>query len=420
MTGKKKEERAHALLSASGAKKWINCPPSARLEDSIPEVESAYAKKGTLAHHICELKLQKLFTDKNMTDRTYKSRLKKLQQNELYAPEMEGFTDEYADYVSGIAFGFPAVPFVAVEKRLDYSPWAPEGFGTGDCVIIYGRELHVIDFKYGQGVPVRAEGNYQLSLYALGAYHEFGMLFPIQNVHLHIVQPRLRNTSSWSTTLKELLAWGEVVVKPAAQKAFNGEGEFRPADYCKGDKENYCDAGFCKAYGRCRATMEKNMELFKEAWDENQNIKKLPPLLSWEETGELLKKAMFLKSWVQELEKISLNELVTGGKVPGWKIVEGKSNRKLSDADAAFTELAQAGYEEPVLYKREPITLGELEKTLRKEHRQEILSKYLVKPQGKPTLAPEDDARPEMVLQKVSAEEAFGGENAYLKKDPCM
>ena len=162
------------------------------------------------------------------------------------------------------------------------------------------------------------------------------------------------------------------------------------------------------------------MELFKEAWDENQNIKKLPPLLSWEETGELLKKAMFLKSWVQELEKISLNELVTGGKVPGWKIVEGKSNRKLSDADAAFTELAQAGYEEAVLYKREPITLGELEKTLRKEHRQEILSKYLVKPQGKPTLAPEDDARPEMVLQKVSAEEAFGGENAYLKKDPCM
>ncbi len=412
--GKRKEERAHALLSASSAKKWINCPPSARLEDSIPEKESIYAKEGTLAHHICELKLQKLFTDKNMTDRVYKSRLKKLQQDELYAPEMDGLTDEYVDYASSIAFGFPAAPFVAVEKRLDYSPWAPEGFGTGDCVILYGKELHIIDFKYGRGVPVKAEGNYQLALYALGAYHEFGMLFPIENVHLHIVQPRLQNISSWSTTLKELLACGEVIVRPAAEKAFKGEGEFRPADYCKGDKENYCSNGFCKAYGRCRATMEKNMELFKEAWDEDQNRKKLPPLISWEEVGELLKKAMFLKSWVQELEKISLSELAAGGEVPGWKIVEGRSNRRLSDADAAFAELVEAGYEEAILYKREPIALGELEKILSKEHGQGILSKYIVKPPGKPTLAPEDDARPAMVLQRVSAKEAFGGDNEYL------
>ena len=412
--GKKKEERAHALLSASSAKKWIHCPPSAMLEDSIPEVESTYAKEGTLAHAICELKLQKLFTDKNMTDRTYKSRLKKLQQDESYAPEMEGYTDEYADYVSNIAFGFPAVPFVAVEKRLDYSPWAPEGFGTGDCVIIYGKDLHIIDFKYGKGVPVKAEGNYQLALYALGAYHEFGMLFPIEDVHLHIVQPRIPNNSSWSTTLKEILSWGEIVVKPAAEKAFKGEGDFRPADYCKGDTENYCKSGFCKAYGRCRATMERNMDLFPEAWDEEKNQKKLPPLISWEEAGELLKKAMYLKAWVQDLENASLNEIVAGGEVPGWKAVEGRSNRKLSDADAAFAELMDAGYEEAVLYKREPVALGELEKMLSKEHKQSILSKYIVKPQGKPTLAPEDDARPAMVLQRVSAEEAFGGDNTYL------
>lgn len=400
-------------MSASSAKKWINCPPSARLEDSIPEEESVYTKEGTLAHVICELKLQKLFTDKNMTDRTYKNRLKKLQQDEFYAPEMEGYTDEYVDYVSNIAFSLPAAPFIAVEKRLDYSPWAPEGFGTGDCVIIYGNELHIIDFKYGKGIPVKAEGNYQLALYALGAYHEFGMLFPIEKVHLHIVQPRIPNTSSWSTALKELLDWGEIIVKPAAEKAFKGEGEFRPADYCNGDTENYCRNGFCKAYGRCRATADKNMELLKAAWDEEQNQKKLPPLLSWEEAGELLKKAMFLKSWVQELEKISLSELVAGGEVPGWKVVEGRSNRQLSDADAAFAELMEAGYEEAILYKREPIALGELEKTLSKEHKQDILSKYIVKPQGKPTLAPEDDARPAMVLQGVSAEEAFGGNNTY-------
>lgn len=413
--GKKKEERAHALLSASSAKKWIHCPPSAMLEDSIPEIESPYAKEGTLAHAICELKLQKLFTDKNMTDRTYKSRLKKLQQDESYAPEMEGYTDEYADYVSAIAFGFPAVPFVAVEKRLDYSPWAPEGFGTSDCTIIYGKDLHVIDFKYGQAPPaVKAEGNYQLSLYALGAYHEYGMLFPIENVHLHIVQPRMNNFSSWSTTLKEVLDWGEIVVKPAAQQAVKGQGEFRPADYCSGDTENYCRSGFCKAYGRCRATADKNMGLMKKAWDKEQNQKRLPPLISWEEAGKLLKEAMYLKEWVQKLEGAALDEIVAGGQVPGWKAVEGRSNRRLSDADSAFAELVDAGYEEAVLYRREPVALGELEKMLSKEHRQNILSKYIVRPQGKPTLAPEDDKRPAMVLQRVSAEEAFGGDNEYL------
>ena len=202
-------------------------------------------------------------------------------------------------------------------------------------------------------------------------------------------------------------------MKPAAQKAFNGEGEFHPADYCQGDAENYCKNGFCKAYGRCRATAEKNMALFQEAWDAGQNRKKLPPLLSWEEASGLLKKAMFLKAWVQDLENAALDEIVSGGAVPGWKIVEGRSNRKLSDADAAFAELVQAGYDEAVLYERKPIALGELENTLSKEHRQGILSKYIVKPQGKPTLAPEDDARPGMVLQRVSAEEAFGGDNTY-------
>lgn len=415
--GKKKEERAHALLSASSAKKWIHCPPSARLEDSLPEKESAYAEEGTLAHQICELKLQKLFTDKNMTDRTYKSRLKKLQQDSHYASEMEGFTDEYVDHVSGIAFGFPSAPFITVEKRLDYSPWAPEGFGTGDCVIIYGKELYIIDFKYGKGIPVGAEGNYQLSLYALGAYNEFGMLFPIENIHLHIVQPRLHNFSSWSTTLQELLSWGELVVKPAAELAFKGEGEFRPADYCNGDKENYCRSGFCKAYGLCRATMEKNMALYEKAWDDEQARKILPPLITWEEAGSLLKKAQYLKSWVESLEKAALSEILSGGGVPGWKAVEGRSTRKLSDPDAAFAELMLAGYEEAVLFQRVPVALGELEKTVGKEDRQKILSKYIVKPQGKPTLAPEDDKRPAMDQQRISPEEAFGGDNQYKAEE---
>lgn len=413
---KKKEERTHALLSASSAKKWIHCTPSARLEDSIPDEESPYAAEGTLAHSICELKLSKLFTDRNMTDRTYKSRLKKLQENELYSPEMDGYTDEYADFVSGIALGFPTAPFIRIEQKVSYSNWAPEGFGTVDCIMIYGSELHIVDFKYGKGVPVKAEGNYQLALYALGAYQEYGFLFNIENVHLHIIQPRIPNNSSWSTTLKELLVWGEKVVKPAAEKAFKGEGDFQPADYCKGDKENYCKDGFCKAYGRCRATMEKNMDLFKDAWDEKNNSRKLPPLLSWEEVGQLLNKAMFLKSWVENLQKISLERIVSGQEVPGWKAIEGRSNRKIGDVDSAFKELAEAGYAEEILYDRKPIALGELEKLVSKEDRENILQKYIVKPQGAPTLAPEDDKRPAMVFQRVSAEEAFGGANTYKEE----
>ncbi len=413
---KKKEERTHALLSASSAKKWIHCPPSAKLEDSIPDEESPYAAEGTLAHSICELKLSRLFTDRNMTDRTYKSRLKKLQENELYAPEMEGYTDEYVDYVSGIALSFPTAPFIRIEQRVSYSNWASEGFGTVDCIMIYGSELHIIDFKYGKGVPVNAEGNYQLALYALGAYQEYGFLFGIENVHLHIIQPRIPNNSSWGTTLKELLVWGEKVVKPAAEKAFKGEGDFRPANYCSGDRENYCREGFCKAYGRCRATMDKHMELFQDAWDEEKKQRKLPPMISWEEAGAILKKAQFLKSWVENLEKICLDRIVSGGEVPGWKIIEGRSNRTIPDTDTAFKELVDAGYAEEILYNRKPVTLSELEKLVSREDRENILQKYIVKPQGAPKLAPEDDGRPAMVIRKVSAEEAFGGANTYKEE----
>lgn len=413
--GKKKEERAHALLSASSARKWLYCTPSARLEDTLPDTESEYAKEGTLAHSICELKLSKLFTDKNMTERTYKSRLKKLQGEELYQPEMEVFTDEYVDYISQIAFGFSGTPFIAVEKKLDYSPWAPEGFGTGDCIIIYGKDLHIVDFKYGKGKPVSAEGNPQMGLYGLGAYHEYGLLFAIENVHFHIVQPRVPNNNSWSTTLKELLDWGEWV-KTRAEMAFHGEGEFRPADYCNADSVNYCREGFCKAYGRCRATADKNMALYQEAWNKETDEKKLPPLITWEEVGKLLKKARFLKSWVENLEKISLERIVSGGELPGWKIIEGRSNREVREADTAFAELVQAGYEEAILYHKKPIPLGELEKVVSKEDREAILAKYIVKPQGAPKLVPEDDKRPAMIINRITPEEAFGGTNQYKEE----
>lgn len=411
MRKEKKAEREHALLSASSAKKWLYCTPSAVLEESLPDKESGYARGGTLAHSMCELKLSRLFTDRNMSERTYKSRLKKLQGDADYKPEMDHFTDEYVDYVSAIAFSFPGAPFVAVEKRLDYSPWAPEGFGTGDCIILYGKDLHVIDFKYGKGIRVEAEGNPQMGLYGLGAWNEYGKFFAVEDVHFHIVQPRISNCSSWTTTLEDLLEWGDLVVKPKAALAYKGEGDFRPADYCNGDRSNYCKEGFCKAYGRCRATADKNMALMEDALDPQGGIRQ-PGLLSAGEVGGLLKKAQFLRDWVGKLEAYALSELTKGGSIPGWKIVEGRSVRELSDPDGAFRGLAAAGYDEAVLYNKKPIPLGELERLVPKEQRAKLLEPYITKPPGKPTLAPEDDRRPAMRTQ-VSAEEAFGGGNSY-------
>lgn len=407
MGGKKKtEEREHALLSASGAKKWLHCTPSARLEDQIPDTQSEYAAEGTLAHSFCELKLTKRFLDKNMTDRTYKSRLNRLAKDPAYDREMDAFTDEYVDYVTEIAYGYPDAPYVAVEKQVDYSTWAPEGFGTCDCIIIHGSEMHVCDFKYGKGKPVSSRENDQLKLYALGAWNEFRMIYPISKVVLHIIQPRISNTSSWETSMEELLGWAETTVRPQAEKAFRGEGRCTPGEWC--------DSGFCRLGATCRARAEGNLKLMDQALNKDpgvQTVMKLPPQLTNGEVGAVLKDAQFLKAWVNKLEAHALGEILAGREVPGWKLVEGRSVRALSDTDAAIAALKQAGYPETVLYDRKPCSLTELEKTVSREHR-DILNQYVIKPPGKPALAPADDRRPAMEL-KTTAEEAFGGDNTY-------
>lgn len=403
---KKTEERKHALLSASSAKKWLHCTPSARLEDALPDEQSAYVEEGTLAHSICELKLVKQFTDKNMSDRTYKSRMGKLLKDPLYSKEMDGFTDAYAEYITSIAYNFSSSPYVAVEKRVDYGSWAPEGFGTCDCILIHGTEMHICDFKYGKGKAVSSRENPQLMLYALGAWNEFRMIYPIRTVTLHIIQPRIDNTSSWETPLEDLLRWGEETVKPQALKAFRGEGE------CKQGK--WCDDCFCRMSATCRARAEENMTLMEEAENPSGTgtaLMKLPPQLNNEEVGALLKRAQFLKAWVNKLEAYAQGEILAGRDVPGWKLVEGRSNRTIQDMDAAYEALCAAGYPEAALYKMQPLPLSELEKILEKEHK-EILAKYIVKPPGKPTLVPEDDKRPAISSASI-AEDAFGGENAY-------
>lgn len=396
----KKEERAHALLSASSAKQWLACTPSAKLCEEIPDEGSLYAAEGTLAHSLSELKLAKLFTDQNMTTKAYNTRFNKIKKNELYQPEMDKFTDDYVDYVSRTAFSYPATPYITIEKRVDYSAYAPEGFGTADCIVISGNEMHVIDLKYGKGVPVTAEGNPQATLYALGALLAYQMIYQIEKIILHIVQPRLDNYSVWETTTKELLTWGDIIVKPKAELAFKGEGEYKQGEHCK----------FCRAASLCRQRAEDNTGF--ETHDIITGKEKLPPLLSDEEVGQILQRAQFIKDWVGKLEKYALNALVAGGRIPGWKLVEGRSNRVITDIDAAFEALQGAGYQEALLYDKKPITLTAVEKLVSKEEFTHFVGPYIEKPQGSPTLALETDKRPEYVLKSTAADD-FGGTNTY-------
>lgn len=400
----RKRDRAHALLSASASERWICCPPSARLEEQFPEQTSDYAEEGTLAHGICELKLRRIFLEPGMPDRTFRTRMNKLKKHELYKPEMERFTDEYVDYIKEITYGYPSAPYVAVEKQVDYGHIAKEGFGTADCVILYGDELHVIDFKYGTGVPVSAHGNSQLSLYAAGAVAAYSMIYAIRQVHLHVVQPRLDRFTKWSLKVSELREW-ETFVKERAELAWEGKGEFQQGNWCR----------FCRASALCRHRKDENLSLESYTGTGPEAPAPLPPLLSSEEVGQILARAQHLASWVKKLERYALESLMKGKTIPGWKLVEGRSNRVITDMDAAYAKLQEAGYAEALLYQRVPVPLTEAEKLISREDYDGILSRYVQKPKGKPTLAPESDARPEY-QPDISAEEAFGGKNAYKEE----
>ncbi len=382
-------ERAHALLSASASSRWLACTPSVRLEEQFPETTSEYAQEGTLAHEIAELKLRQAFVEP-LTKRTFTTRLNKMKKHELYHDEMLKHTDTYLDYLNGITYSFNSKPYVAVEKRINYSAFAPEGFGTVDCLIIGGDTLYVTDFKYGKGVAVDAEGNSQMKLYALGALNEYGFLYPIKNIHLAIVQPRLDSISEFKITREELLGWGEEI-KPIAEKAFKGEGDFVPGDHCK----------FCKAKAQCRARADQFTAL------EDFKMEK-PPLLSDEEVGQVLEKGQHIEAWIKALKEYALVECLKGKEIPGWKAVEGRGTRNYVDQDKAFLHLTQNGIDEAILYERIPLTVPKLEKELgKKEYRTLLEEPGLVqKSSGKPTLAPLSDKR-QAVTNSPGASEDF-------------
>lgn len=384
----------HALLSASSAARWLNCPPSARLCESLPDTKSRYAAEGTLAHKMCEVKLNAFVSV--VSKRTTSTRLNKIKKDELCSPEMDGYTDVYVDYIKKLALSFPSKAHIAVERQVDYGNYAPEGFGTADCIVIYGEDLYVIDFKYGQGVCVSAEANPQMQLYALGALNSYGMFFPIKTIHLSIIQPRLNNISEWQLPVEALRKWGESI-KPAAQQAFDGTGEYMSGDHCK----------FCKIKASCRKRAESNLELAKYEFAKPVALAKDgEPTLSDNEVGEILVTAQSLKTWVEDLEKYALNAILKGKEIKNWKAVEGRSSRSWNgDTEAVMQRLAALDYPEDIIYKRTMLTAPQFEKVIGTADFASNFNDLVIKPKGKPTLAPVSDSRPAYVQGTTAAED---------------
>lgn len=399
-------ERQHALLSASGAHRWLACTPSAKLEDQFPDTESEAAAEGTLAHELAELKVRHYFFTKEFGKRKLNNAVKKLGENKLWKDEMQGYTDEYLDYIKNTALSLKSAPGVRIEQRVyfrEYTHADPEdeieGSGIADCILLYGETVHVIDFKYGKGVPVSAEENPQLMLYALGAYQEYRMLYPISGAKLTVVQPRLDAVSEWECPVEDLLKFGEYVRERAALAA-RGEGEYAPGkDTCR----------FCRANARCRARAEENVRLafFTD---------KLPPLISNEEAGQYLEKGEDVARWLETLKDYALKECLAGKEIPGWKAVEGWSVRDWTDMSVAFDALMKEGAApEEMLWERKPLSLAQVEKLVGKKEFQKTVGEYVVRKPGKPTLARESDKRP-AVTNKVTAAEAFKTEQTNTER----
>lgn len=389
---------AHARLSASGAARWLACPPSVKLEENFPDTGSVYAAEGTLAHSVAELKVRK-YAVEPMSTRTYNSRMKKLKENDLWQPEMDGYTDEYLDYIKAEMLSYPAKPFVTVERHVDFFDVVPGGFGTADCLILAGNVLHVIDFKYGKGVPVEAEGNPQMRLYAYGAVRAYALLYSFDTVKMTIFQPRLKNISEAEISVEDLRRWAQEEVKPVALLADKGEGEFNPGPHCK----------FCRAKAECKARAEACMELapVAEEWKEkSKGTVKAAGLYSIEDLAEYLKAGALLKDWYADITEHALSLCLNGVEVPGYKAVNGRSSREFTDLDAAFEKLKASGIDEAVLYERRPLTLAQTEKAVGAKTFKELVGDFVVSKPGKPTLVPASDKR-QAITNAVKAADVF-------------
>ena len=358
----------HAILSASGSHRWMNCTPSARLELEFESQTSEAAKEGTAAHALCEHKLKKALKKRS-----------KRPVSDYNCDEMEECTDAYTEYVIEQyeeAKRCCKDPIILIEQRLDFSCYVPDGFGTGDCIIISDETLHIIDFKYGFGVLVESEENPQMMLYALGALGIYDALYDIKDVSMTIFQPRRENISTWTIPVEQLKAWAEDELMPKAQMAYNGDGEYIPGEWCT----------FCKAATKCRARAEEKLKLARHEF-------KLPPLLTDAEIEEVLTILPELTKWANEITAYATDAAVNHGKEwHGFKVVEGRSVRKYRDEEKVAETAKEHGYTD--IYRQSLIPMTEMQKLMGKATFEEILGNLIYKPPGKLTLVPNTDKRP--------------------------
>lgn len=360
---------AHAILSASGAHRWLNCTPSARIEQKFKDETSVYAEEGTKAHAVAEEALNHYLT-------TGEIRVKC--EDEEMREAVSSYVDICIEKING-ARRASIDAKVFVEARLDFSHIVPNGFGTGDLVMISDSYLEVVDLKYGKGVEVSAVNNPQMRLYALGFYNSYGWMYGADTIRMTIVQPRINNISTDEISPKELILWGDKV-KQVAKIAWKGEGELKAGDHCK----------FCKARRTCRTRTDYMQDLIRNKFKEGNELEPF-------EVSEILLNAKKIKNWITDLEEWALQEALKGAKWPWMKLVEGRSSRKIRDEQVAVTALLEAGYQSEDLYESKIKGFTKLEKLCGKKELATLLSGNIVKPQGKPTLVSEDDKRPEYV-----------------------
>lgn len=369
----------HAVLSASSSHRWLNCSPSARLEQEFEDRETEAAAEGTAAHALCEHKLRRAL---KMQSRKPISKYD--------CEEMDTHTDNYVQFVLDTiaqAKEHCADPIINIEQRLDFSCYVPHGFGTGDCIIIADKTLHIIDFKYGQGVLVEAEQNPQMMLYALGALRIYDTLYDIEDVAMTIYQPRRENISTWTITVSDLLSWAENELVPKARLAFDGKGEYMPGPWCT----------FCKAAVKCRARAEEKLALARYEFAQ-------PPLLTDAEIEEILGKLDDLTRWADEIKSYAQDAALNHGKQwHGYKVVEGRAVRKYSDEEAVIEAANAAGYHD--IFRKTLLPITEMEKLMGKQEFAEVLSGLIIKPAGKPTLVPITDKRPAMTNVNIDFNE---------------
>ncbi len=368
----------HAILSASSSHRWLSCTPSARLEQKFADNSGEAAAEGSAAHALAEHKLRKALKLRS-----------KRPISKYDSDEMEVYTDGYVDFVLEIISGLKQTcpdPKILIEQRLDFSRFVPDGFGTGDCVVIGEGVLHIVDFKYGQGILVHAEDNPQIEIYALSALELFDGIYDINEVSMSIYQPRRENVSTYTVSKESLYKWAEEILVPTAKLAFEGSGEFVPGEHCQ----------FCRASVKCRARAEEKLNLARFEFS-------LPPILTDDDIEGILAKLDDLTAWANDIKSYALEAALNHGKHwCGFKLVEGRSNRRYKNEGAVAEAAKAAGFRD--IYRQSLITLTEMEKLMSKAKFSEILGELIEKPPGKPALVSTTDKRPEI---NTSAKQDF-------------